>query len=76
MHGAQVMNPNALLGIWTIFAAWVVVASFATGCSGAKLKKCPSPFVDDSVLLCKENVQGVYRLCEKPSDLFRCEEPN
>jgi hypothetical protein len=57
------------------FAVAIIVAGLLTGCSGAKLKKCPTVFVSDSVMLCKDAVQGLYRMCEKPVDLYQCEDP-
>lgn len=48
-----------------------------TGCSGAQLKRCPSPVEDAAIMQCPEGIDeaGLYRKCEAPKALFRCEDP-
>lgn len=44
------------------------------GCSSARLKKCAKSG-DSTLFVCPDQVQGPYRMCVKPENLFTCEDP-
>ena len=56
-------------------ALLVLLAVGLVGCSGAKLKRCDGKASDPSLFVCSENVQGAYYKCEKPVDLYSCQDP-
>jgi hypothetical protein len=56
-------------GQWTPVAAAVALA-LLPACSSTKLMRCDGPMVDPVKLLCKTQISGKYRLCEKADDVY------
>lgn len=57
----------------------LLLALFISGCSSARLKKCGDKALEDPALqVCSSLVdpsKKAFRMCEKPVDLFLCEDP-
>ncbi len=65
------MLPAPALGALAVIALMLSLSA----CSSAKLKKCDSKAVDPALMHCSEQVQGSYYKCEKPQDLYVCQDP-
>lgn len=53
----------------------ILIVLTMPGCSSARLKKCEEKALDAALQVCPEQVQGHYRLCQKPVDLYLCSDP-
>lgn len=52
----------------------MVILFALTGCSSAKLMRCPSA-APDNVYHCPTHVDGDYRMCHEASEDFQCVAP-
>jgi len=60
------------------FLISLVVLLSVAGCSSARLKRCESRAIDPSLQTCGDPVDASkkeFRMCEKPVNLFICEDP-
>lgn len=46
-----------------------------TACTTVIMKRCPEKVLDEDIMECPEVVQGPYRDCQKPKNLYRCTDP-
>lgn len=53
----------------------ILFCACLVGCSSARLKRCDEKALDADLLVCSEQIQGPFRLCKKPVDLYRCSDP-
>lgn len=58
-----------------LFWPLVLITVLAAGCS-SPLKRCAEAFDFEKagVYSCPRQVDGIYRICEKPRDLYHCTE--
>lgn len=47
---------------------------FLCGCAGAQLKKCSSDIPSD-IYYCNKKVDGDFRMCTYPNNIYRCVDP-
>lgn len=47
------------------------LALSAAGCSSLSMKRCDAPFAQADVMHCPEGIQGPYRGCQKPIDMYQ-----
>lgn len=49
----------------------VLLASSLVGCAELPMKRCDAKFTQSDVMSCKEGLQGAYRRCAPPEDLYQ-----
>ncbi len=52
----------------------IISILFLSACASSHLKKCSAP-QDSSLMHCDLKVQGDYYICEKPKDIYSCQDP-
>jgi len=52
--------------------ALVGIVLILSGCASEQLKKCPTDFVEDSVMSCPAHIEGDFYMCSPHPKLKRC----